>query len=287
MSPSGNKRNNREGVSHKPILQSSPAVLTKLLMDDASLDEGTKAKFKQVFDKFQHLIELSSEETARSKYGFVIKPDTAFDPAPGYLSERGLGHVKTFSPIELITTAVLLSVHMGDRTDDMLLGDIKEMRHYFREEHKDLRINQVCWTTAWNYVDNVMFTRRGGTGTFRRRGADNPRKNVVIDSDSEDSDYQPDRDGERGGQISRAVAGSSTSHKRATASKSSSVRHAHTISSPAPTAAPAGLDPKASKYFSSGSSGRAPARKRGHELDLGQTLGTREAAASKRSRAGS
>ncbi|KAI9733220.1 MAG: hypothetical protein M1818_007338 [Claussenomyces sp. TS43310] len=186
-SPSGNKRTNRDGVGNRPILQSSPQVLTKLLLDDKSLDEDTKFKFKQVFDRYQRLVEMSSTRSPTGRLGFKIISDSAFDPAPEYLRERGVGHVKTFSPIELLATAVLLFVHLENRSDAMLLGDIMEMRHYLREKHTDLRINQVCWNTAWEYIDSVMISRRGGEGAVRSGMKDARRQRVHAQDDgSED-----------------------------------------------------------------------------------------------------
>lgn len=186
ISPSG-KGKNREGVGHKPVLAASPAVLVKLLKDDQSLDEGTKSKLKQVFDRFQTLYEMSSVRSNHTKTGRKVKVNSAFDSAPDYLSERGVGHVKTFSPLELLGTAILLSVHMHTRTDQMLLGDIQELRHYLRENHKDLRINQLCWSSVWEYIDHVMIQRRGGKGAVLRRREGRHDEIVISDNDTENS----------------------------------------------------------------------------------------------------
>jgi hypothetical protein len=179
MHPSGNKKTNREGVGQTPTLQASPQVLTRLLLDDQSLSEAVKAKFKEVFDKFQELVSLSSRKSHTTKFGYKIIPNSAFDPAPDYLRERSVGHVKTFSPLELVATAILLSVHADSRTTGMLVGDIKEMRIYLRRAHKDLRLNPACWATAWQFIEVDLISLRGGRGAV-------PRNGVASNMDEED-----------------------------------------------------------------------------------------------------
>lgn len=182
-SPSGGKRINREGNSSRPVLQSSPHVLTKLLFDDKSLDEDVKFRFKQIFDRYQKLVESTTIRSPTGRLGFKIVPNSAFDPAPEYLREHGVGHVKTFSPIEQLATAVLLSVHMEERTDDELLGDIMEMRRYLREKHTDLRINQMCWSSAWDFIDSVM-THRRSEGTAHKGSQDTDSRIWIQDDES-------------------------------------------------------------------------------------------------------
>jgi hypothetical protein len=169
MHPSGNKKTNRDGVGQNPTLQASPQVLTRLLHDDHSLSEAVKAKFKEVFDKFQDIVNLSSQRSPNSRLGYKIIANSAFDPAPDFLRERGVGHVKTFSPLELLATAILLLVHGDERTHGMLTGDIKEMRMYLRRAHKDLRLNPACWATAWKFIDVDLISLRGGRGAAPKR----------------------------------------------------------------------------------------------------------------------
>lgn len=188
MHPSGNKRTNREGVGQTPTLQASPQVLTRLLLDDKSLSEAVKAKFKEVFDKFQELVDLSSQPSYATKFGYKIIPNSAFDPAPDYLRERDVGHVKTFSPLELLATAILLLVRSDLRSTGMLIGDIKEMRIYLRRAHKDLRLNPACWATAWQFIDMDLISLRGGRGATRRNGV------AVIADEEEDDDNEQTQD---------------------------------------------------------------------------------------------
>ena len=181
MHPSGNKRTNRGGLGQTPTLQASPQVLTRLLLDDKSLSEAVKAKFKEVFDKFQKLVDVSSQPSPTIKFGNKIIPNSAFDPAPDYLRERGVGHVKTFSPLELLATAILLLVHADSRSTGMLIGDIKEMRIYLRRAHKDLRLNPACWATVWQFIDVDLVSLRGGRGAVRKSG-------IVVNMNGEEAD---------------------------------------------------------------------------------------------------
>jgi hypothetical protein len=184
LSPSGNKRTNREGVGQTPTLQASPQVLTNLLLDKKPPSEAIKAKFKEVFDKFQELVDLSTQKSQTTKFGYKVIPNSAFDPAPDYLRERGVGHVKTFSPLELLATAILISFHGDLRTTGMLLGDIKEMRMYLRREHKDLRLNPACWATVWKFIEVDLIRLRGGRGAVQKGGA---AANTVDGGDDDDS----------------------------------------------------------------------------------------------------
>jgi hypothetical protein len=87
--------------------------------------------------------------------------NTVFDPSPKFLRDSGVNHVRTFSPLELVVTAVLVAVHMDHRTDKQLLDDVKAMRLYLRVEHKDLRVNAQCWATSWYFITEIMDRRRG------------------------------------------------------------------------------------------------------------------------------
>lgn len=182
MSPSGRGKN-REGAGHTPGLKSHQNPLQKLLVDDQSLDEGVKSKLKEVFDTYQRLLELSSDRSRHSRSGLKLKPNSAFSADPDYLYERGVGRVKTFSPLELVASCILIFVHMHNRSDHMLLGDIKEMRCFLRENQKDLRLNQDCWSTAWTYIETVMLQRRGGEGTTESRVQRQPPEIVISDDE--------------------------------------------------------------------------------------------------------
>jgi len=171
QSPSGDKRKNKDGAGSTPTLQSAPNVLMKLLMNTKILNEAVKKVFKKVFDKYQELLDLCSDPSEDSATGFKIRKDTCFDPAPASLKSHGVFHVKTFSPLEVVVTAILLLMHMDRRNNRMLMDDIMDMRVYLRQVHRDLRLNGACWATAYKYIDEDLILRRGGEGATRRREA--------------------------------------------------------------------------------------------------------------------
>ncbi|OBT40300.1 hypothetical protein VE00_09642 [Pseudogymnoascus sp. WSF 3629] len=193
MSPSTDKKKNREGAGWKPTYQATPSNLTKLLMDTPSLNESVKRKFKKVFDKYVKLIESCSQPDKDSPTGLTIKKDSCFAPAPEGLKNRGVFHVKTFSPLEVVATAILLLRHMDDRTDKMLQGDIMEMRVYLRQKNKDLRLNNTCWADSYQFIDVDMIQLRGGAGASRRRAPPVPQESLPIEIDSDTPDVKTGR----------------------------------------------------------------------------------------------
>jgi hypothetical protein len=114
---------------------------------------------KAIFDRYEGLVKLCSVPVTATK--FKVKINTVFDPAPKFLRDAGVNHVRTFSPLELVVTAVLVACQMDYRTDEQLLDDVKAMRTYLRVEHKDLRVNAQCWSTSWYYITEIMDRRRG------------------------------------------------------------------------------------------------------------------------------
>jgi hypothetical protein len=145
MDPSGEHRTKRDGGGKKPVGKYTPQVLTELILDQKKITEDVKSKMKGTFTKFQELVDASIEPSDKAKDGYKVTRNSAFDPAADFLSANGLGHVRTFSPLELI----------------------KELRHYLRENHKDLRLSSGCWNTAWDFIEIVLVQRRGGRGPFR------------------------------------------------------------------------------------------------------------------------
>jgi len=62
---------------------------------------------------------------------------------------------RTFSPVELVGTAVLVSYHMATRTDAQLLKAVKELRRHLRIHFKDLRLNAQCWSSVWEFIRDL------------------------------------------------------------------------------------------------------------------------------------
>lgn len=145
--------------SSAPTLQASPQALLKVLDDKAPIDDVLKLKFKSIFDRYENLVKLSSTQVTATR--FKINNNSVFDPAPDFLRAPGVEHVRTFSPLELIGTAILVSCHMETRSDQDLLEDVKAMRFFLRVKHKDLRVNAQCWVTVWEFVTEEMARRKG------------------------------------------------------------------------------------------------------------------------------
>ncbi|TAQ88686.1 hypothetical protein B7494_g2962 [Chlorociboria aeruginascens] len=162
--------------SSTPTLQASPQSLLKVLEDKEPLNAALKLKLKGIFDKYESLIQECSVQVTATR--FKVKKNSAFDPAPDFLLTDGLHHVRTFSPLELVATGILVAYHMGRRPDEMLIGDIKELRYYLREHQKDLRLNAQCWATAWEFIQNELPRRRPPN-------IHSPEPGRVIDIDSE------------------------------------------------------------------------------------------------------
>lgn len=153
------------GVS--PGFAMTPAKLTNLIKNDALLTEKMKRIYKNVFEKFQELLDACLIRDG-SKEGYQIDNNSCFGKSPESIREAGLYHVKTFSPLEVLCTAILIHMHSNERNNNLLMGDIMDMRIVLRENHKDLRLNTACWASAWNYINNDLFLRRGGEGVTRR-----------------------------------------------------------------------------------------------------------------------
>jgi hypothetical protein len=145
-----------------PTLQANPQALIRVLEDKSPINPLLKLRFKAIFDKFETLVKMSSSRITTTRYR--INRNSVFDPAPDFLRGEDVDHVRTFSPLELIATAILVSYHMDNRSDKELLEDVKEMRYHLRIKHKDLRVNAQCWVTIWEYIMDLE-KRRPSKGT--------------------------------------------------------------------------------------------------------------------------
>ena len=141
---------NRRRGTLVPTLQASPQALTRMLEEEEPINPALKLKMKEIFDRYEALVKQSSTRITTTRYR--VNADSAFDTTPNFLRGEGVDHVRTFSPLELISAALLISYHMYTRNDEQLLNDVKEMRRHLRVKHKDLRVNAQCWTTAWEFI---------------------------------------------------------------------------------------------------------------------------------------
>ncbi|KAI6708288.1 hypothetical protein JHW43_009181, partial [Diplocarpon mali] len=109
-----------------------------------------QARLEAIFGRYEHLIKLSSTQITATR--FKVNSNSVFDPAPKYLRAANTNNVRTFSPLELVVTAILVATHMDHRSDEQLLEDVKELRTWLRRKHKDLRVNAQCWAMAWSFI---------------------------------------------------------------------------------------------------------------------------------------
>ncbi len=116
-----------------PLLRSSVGALNSFLVNEPALDSRTRDHLRRVFTLYNDLVEED----------------------PQTFRNNGYRHVKTFAPIELIAVAVLISLHGLTRPRGMLLGDIRALREHLRSKHADLRTNKVCWSSAWEFIDDL------------------------------------------------------------------------------------------------------------------------------------
>lgn len=123
-----------------------------------------KTKFKTIFDRYESLVKLSSTQVTATRWR--VNTNSVFDASPAFLRQAKIYHVRTFSPFELVIVAILVTVHKDHRTDMELLEDVKFMRIYLRQKHRDLRVNAQCWTTAWQYITDEMDIRRASSASL-------------------------------------------------------------------------------------------------------------------------
>ncbi len=126
-----------------PVVRSSVGALETFLTNEPALDSKTRDHLRRVFTLFNDLVEED----------------------PQTFRNNGYRHVKTFAPIELISVAVLISQHGLTRPRGMLLGDIRALREHLRSKHVDLRMNKVCWSSAWEFIDDLEGQRGTVDGT--------------------------------------------------------------------------------------------------------------------------
>jgi len=211
-----------------PSLQASPQALSRVLDDPEPINPVLKLHFKQVFDKYESLIKSCSEQITATSY--KVNKNSVFDPAPDFLRGEEVSHVRTFSPLELVATGVLICYYMEERSDEQLLESIKELRHYLRQKHKDLRLNAQCWATAWECIsgktDKAGSRQRRGSGS---EGGDDEDHDVGdSQADEDEALSEPDSPPKRRGIKSRPKK------PRKPSSKSSGKRHSSAIGSDSP-----------------------------------------------------
>ncbi|CAL3964406.1 unnamed protein product [Diplocarpon coronariae] len=126
-----------------------------------------QARLEAIFGRYEHLIKLSSTQITATR--FKVNSNSVFDPAPKYLRAANTNNVRTFSPLELVVTAILVATHMDHRSEEQLLEDVKELRTWLRRKHKDLRVNAQCWAMAWSFITSEIEVRSVQEGSLSTR----------------------------------------------------------------------------------------------------------------------
>lgn len=121
---------NADGV---PRLKATAIPLKTFTDNGKALDDKTKSHIVKVFTKFRDLIRLNPRVFGDNEYTVV----------------------KTFSPLEMVGVAVLLSMYNESRNLQMLSGDVKEMRRTLRSTFHDLKLNPHCWSFMWKFIDDL------------------------------------------------------------------------------------------------------------------------------------
>ena len=132
-----------------PILRNSFKSIESFCSNAPSLDADTKSHLRFVFELFRDLVE----------------------DYPSIFENNNYSKRQTFSPLELIAVACLISQKGAARPKGMLRGDILALRAHLREAHSDIRLSKPCWTTAWRFIDTIEYHRGAIDGSTTLRQA--------------------------------------------------------------------------------------------------------------------
>jgi hypothetical protein len=91
------------------------------LCKKTSCTHGDRSFLASVFTRFAELVEMSPQTFANNNYKIA----------------------RNFAPIEFVAVAVLISVYMNKRNNNMLIGDIAAMRQETRKALADFRMDNV------------------------------------------------------------------------------------------------------------------------------------------------
>lgn len=127
---------------HVPVLKTSPAAIRKTIKH-FELTEYWRTQFRRVFTTILNLA--------------TKLPDT--------FEDHKYTRVKTFAPIELITTAALIYYHKDRRALPLLREDILYIRDELRAKHRDLRMNSAVWRDSWTLIDTINQVRGAVDGS--------------------------------------------------------------------------------------------------------------------------
>jgi hypothetical protein len=129
-------------------------------------DEAIKSQLRRVFTTFASLLSKRPRTFGNNNYT----------------------NVKTFSPLEMVVVAVLLSV-FPNRPERFLHGDILYIRLELRKVNKDLKLNSTLWRDAWYLIENLERVRGATDGTTGIAADDDSSSgSSETSSDSSDDD---------------------------------------------------------------------------------------------------
>jgi len=109
--------------------------------------QGDRSFLASVFTRFSELVEMSPQTFANNNYKIA----------------------RNFAPIEFVAVAVLISVYMNKRNNNMLIGDIAAMRQETRKALADFRMDNVsnateiaiCLLTGLDNLEDPLAIYRG------------------------------------------------------------------------------------------------------------------------------
>ncbi|OJD35291.1 uncharacterized protein BKCO1_1800050 [Diplodia corticola] len=116
-----------------PTFSTQISTIKSLLKNVKDYNAETKDKLRRTYMKLDKLVEIDLRAFMDNQYS----------------------HAKLFSPLEFMATAVLISLHLEDESNQFLLESIRIMRLYLRQCLKDLRMNKSAWNCVWPFLESL------------------------------------------------------------------------------------------------------------------------------------
>lgn len=139
----------------RPSLRTG-ASLESFLKGEEPVGHDLMERMDSISDKLSKLLDADPEIDAAGNIG----PKSVFSSKTSYFKAT-TNNVPSFAPVDFISSAMLVYKN-PDRPNALLLQDIKALRKFVRQKHKDLRMNQVVFKTAWEFIVDEMSKRLAG-----------------------------------------------------------------------------------------------------------------------------
>ena len=117
----------------KPALRACSKLLETFMKNGKTLTAETRSHLFRVFTRFKELV-----ETDRKVF-----------------ENNGYRTAKKFAPVEMVAVACLISMYSHNRNNELLLGDIREMRLTLRQHMPDLRTHRPTWDVIWQFLEEL------------------------------------------------------------------------------------------------------------------------------------